>query len=480
MKPKFIILDYYTGLFYRFFDTYLDVYNAFLNKIGIDTEYYRFFIDPDNLDEGINIIKGLTKENFNYFILIKNPRNKDKIIQKLKKYNIRFITFFDCPGTDLVLDDFGFKKLYEYIKDTLDTELKNINIPEKLTAKWIIDNKLIDPRVNSLNSPNFKAKEIYFFPKKFILEKEHCSYKANIKNNKYFSNIVLPDGINKLGCSFCCDKREDPCKDTNIQEQILDLMIKQIQLTKSYDNNFYKFSSSDQGFLYYIDKFCDLIIASNIDNIEIYIQSRVDTININKDKIEQTLKKIKGKNIKLVFYLIGFENFSQETLDIFNKGITTDNITECIEFLDYLEDNYKDNFLASTGSHGFILFTPWTTMNDLRINLAYFEKYKFDRFCTNLHLKKLRLSEEMPLYYKAKKDGVLNQTRKDDYIHNIKYGYKEGLDWQFQDPKVKKVYDYILVYSKVIKDPIEIIKKAIKKVENNFEDNEKLCNRLTK
>ncbi|MDD4530427.1 MAG: hypothetical protein PHO80_02665 [Candidatus Gracilibacteria bacterium] len=473
MKSKFIILDYYTGLFYRFFDTYLDIYNAFLKKIGVDTEYYRFFVNPDNLDEGINIIKGLLNENYNYFILIKNPWNKDKIIQSLKKSNIKFITIFDSQYSDFMIGNFDFNILYSYLKDNSDYILKKIKIPEEYIISWIIKNNLIYPSVTSLNSPNFKAKDIYFFPKKLLMNNEFCLYKSNIKNNKYFKNVSLPEDINTLGCSFCCDKRYDNKSPEPLKKSI-NLMSEQIRITKSKDKNICKFAVSDQGFLYYVDEFFDSILAKNIDNLEIFIQSRVDTININKDKIEKTLKKIIGKNIKIVFYLIGFENFVQETLDIFNKGVTTKNITDCIEFLDYLENNYKNNFLASTGSHGFILFTPRTTMEDLKTNLSYFEKYKFDRFCTNLHLKKLRLSQEMSLYHKAKKDGVLVQAKKEDYIHNIKYGYKEGLDWEFQDKKVKKVYDYILVYSKILKNPIEIIKKSIKKAENNFEGDNKV------
>ena len=225
-------------------------------------------------------------------------------------------------------------------------------------------------------------------------------------------------------------------------ENELDNIKKQIKLTTDNNGLINKFIVTDRIFYHYFSDIIAFLESSYKKDIEIYIQSRADILNFKFDEMKEILNRISDKNIKIYVYLVGFENFSQNILDILNKNITVGEIIRCIENLIYLEDRYPGTFLARTGSHGFIMFTPWTTLDDLKRNIHYIKKYDFRRFSSNYDERYLRLTPDIPLYYKAKEEGLIIDEK--NYSGNAqKRGYVLDYKWKFIDKNVEKYSEYL-------------------------------------
>lgn len=99
------------------------------------------------------------------------------------------------------------------------------------------------------------------------------------------------------------------------------------------------------------------IIRRNL-NIKIIISCRVNDVD---PKVFSLLIKA-----GLVEVYMGVESFSQSELDYFNKNVRTEDIYRAIEFL-----QNKKIFISA----GFIMFTPYTKLEDITDNIKFLKKY---------------------------------------------------------------------------------------------------------
>ena len=82
---------------------------------------------------------------------------------------------------------------------------------------------------------------------------------------------------------------------------------------------------------------------------------------------------------------------------------------------------------------------PWTRLEDLLINWKRMRAVDFTRFREGVLHSRLRLYPEVPLYHRAKAEGLLlGDARRG----GIDYGYGDA-DYRFVDPSVQRVHDQI-------------------------------------
>ncbi len=136
---------------------------------------------------------------------------------------------------------------------------------------------------------------------------------------------------------------------------------------------------------------------------------------------------------------MGIENFSQPELDRYNKGIRAETNVAFLEALWGWRERFGDTLDLDNAAFGFVLFSPWTRMDDLRTNFEGIRRTRFDRLRGKLLHSRARLYPDTALYYLARRDGLLVDHLAAAAADNSRrYGYFPSNPWRFQDPQVAR------------------------------------------
>jgi hypothetical protein len=178
---------------------------------------------------------------------------------------------------------------------------------------------------------------------------------------------------------------------------------------------------------------------------EILVQTRPDWLLRMRDEIESLLPSLEARELTLALYLIGFENFSQAELDRLDKGLTVEQNERAIALLYALEARHPRAFSARKyASHGFLLFNPWTTLDDLRANAAVIERTRFHELRGSFLLSRLRLYPYHPFFHKARAAGLLiDAYDRPERSSARRIGYAAEHPWRAADPRVDAVFDAV-------------------------------------
>ncbi len=165
-------------------------------------------------------------------------------------------------------------------------------------------------------------------------------------------------------CKFCSIKafydKKGPAWRARSAKNVVDEL--------DYLNNKYK----PNRFMFVDDNFIGIGKRGKLRVIEIALEIIKRKLNISfmiscrVNDVEPALFHLL-KKAGLVEVFLGIESFSNSELKFFNKQISCDESFKTIEFLQKMNINI---------SAGFIMFTPYTRLEDVKRNIKYLEKYK--------------------------------------------------------------------------------------------------------
>jgi MoaA/NifB/PqqE/SkfB family radical SAM enzyme len=295
-----------------------------------------------------------------------------------------------------------------------------------------------------------------------VVSNTGCAYRNIPNRTGTFDGLTLPDGVKTAGCTFCSVSPYEKMT----EEQALELLETQIDAELRHRPKVREIAIKDDFALRFLGKLGARLTAwSERTGISLaerttLLSARPDYLLTYKDAIEAALAG--GFPGPLGFYLLGYENFSDAELLRFHKGMTGAEIERALELMDEWAARFPDRFVISPTS-GFILFTPWTTLEDLRINADVMRRRGFSRFRGRALLSQLRLHPEQPLFHLAQRDGLLEATREDPNESDAyRRGYRMDAPWRFADPKVAKVHAAVLAESALADDALfEVFEEAL-------------------
>jgi hypothetical protein len=142
----------------------------------------------------------------------------------------------------------------------------------------------------------------------------------------------------------------------------------------------------------------------------------------HRNLLEEAIVRSKELGIQLVLAQVGFEAFDALSLEIFHKGLSSDENRTAARLLTELTAQHGPHFLG-TGGHGLIPLHPWTRPEDLRTNLAACRS-DAPWLLPAIHpTRRVELyAEWTPLFWKAQDEGLLRPAPE---------GF--GWDWDFAD-----------------------------------------------
>lgn len=266
-----------------------------------------------------------------------------------------------------------------------------------------------------------------------------CTYRAALSRNSYFQGLppeVLPV---EQGCSFC------RCIDIRLflpHADVVSLTVSQLKAALQTLNPELQdrlFMVRGTQLLPRIDQFAEQLLDSEFRGCSFLISSRIDELQRASAALERALPMLERAGCSLHFWNMGLENLSPEENLRLNKGLSPEAIRTGVALIRRLAADHPLTFRFD--GFGFILYTPWTRLEDLRINLQAFTDLELDHPTFFLGTA-LQLLPEVALTELARKDGLLAEAFEDRPTDSgclVAHDEAE-VAWRFRDPRVATLY----------------------------------------
>lgn len=263
-----------------------------------------------------------------------------------------------------------------------------------------------------------------------------CPYQADARDNPLYEGAAIPEGVGR-GCAFCTTgNRYEHSPPAETAARVLD----KLRFLRREAPERRRVILKDQNPFGWLVELVERVGSDGLAPLTLMLETRVDWFMRNERRFSRALEEAERADVTLAPYLIGIESFSQAELDRFNKGMRAEDNVAFLERLDAWEAEHPTRLDLAEASFGFVLFSPWTTLEDLRINHEAIQRTGFDRFRGSVLLSRARLYPDTALYWLAERDGLLTERWDDEAADNAaRYGYFPGQPWRFADPVVARL-----------------------------------------
>lgn len=262
-----------------------------------------------------------------------------------------------------------------------------------------------------------------------------CPYGADARGNPLYAGLSIPPQYGR-GCAFCTTGNTfEHQKPTEALASTLD----QLRYVRTTAPSIEMLVLRDENPFAYLTELVEAAEQERLGPFTLLVESRADWWLQNSRRFERALESARRSSIRIAPFLVGIESFSQPELDRFNKGISADVNVRFLAQLRAWAEAFAPALDLGHGAFGFILFTPWTTLADLRENFRWIEHTRLHELRGRLLLSRARLYPDTALYYLAERDGLLADayaSASED--SSARYGYLPARPFRFADPLVTR------------------------------------------
>ncbi|MBM4389098.1 MAG: hypothetical protein FJ088_15270, partial [Deltaproteobacteria bacterium] len=201
--------------------------------------------------------------------------------------------------------------------------------------------------------------------------------------------------------------------------------------------------------------------------VRMLIAARANQVQALERCIERHFKLNPGSGASFGVYASGFESFSGEDLLLYNKGIKPLDCFRALNIFRGLKERFPDNF--SYSGITFILFTPWTTLENLHLNLGLIRFLGMTRKeAGNAFQSRIRLHPLLSITALAERENLIADRETDPVlIMNRRKLFGSERAWKFKDERLRPVSRVVLRYDLLesgIKD------RLLGKIKSSFDD----------
>jgi hypothetical protein len=207
----------------------------------------------------------------------------------------------------------------------------------------------------------------------------------------------------------------------------------------------------DGGAIYpQVDRLFRRVLERRHPPSEFHFACRADELVRHGVRLERVLPGLARAGHSVHFSNMGVENFSPAENERLNKGLTQADIAGALELLARWAQRWPGTVeFDRHGGFGFILFTPWTTLADLRTNLRALRDLglRNSGFCVTT---RLLLLPDRPITRLAERDGLTAAEFDDRLMAEFcragcitEWGQRE-VAWRFREPVVGLIHAVLL------------------------------------
>ncbi len=260
-----------------------------------------------------------------------------------------------------------------------------------------------------------------------------CGYKRTLADNPFYRDVLdVPEVVSHRGCAYCLSARATSVR---TPEQMAERIVERIRTDRQV------FPAVETIWMAFAETYYDaLAIAFRTtrgdrvwDGITLSMQCRPDVIAQRAHDIEALAADAAASGCRLRIGVVGFENFSPREILVLNRGAAPEALDAAAAILNRWLSRPPTGLLVRGFTPSFILFTPWTRVEDLEINLQRIARHGF----WNANIERLRLGPGTPAFTKAQHDGLVADGPVLVAAHPN--GYTSERDIRFADPQVAAV-----------------------------------------
>ncbi|MBI5882238.1 MAG: hypothetical protein HZB91_03940 [Elusimicrobia bacterium] len=269
-----------------------------------------------------------------------------------------------------------------------------------------------------------------------IVAGSRCAYHAPLDRNPFYRRLRSRPAV--MGCSFCM--RDDPRSALwNVRDTVAFAVRQIAALCRRRPTPGVEKHLSLCGFELWrrLPELVRSLARQGVRGVELNLMPRLDEVLKARGAIGRCLPLMAKRGMTLRINGLGVENFSPDENLRLNKGLTAEQVHEATAFLIKTNRRWPEHFRLPYGGLGMILFTPWTRLEDLRVNLDHIERCPLiDRpFALS---RRLMLFRDRPITLLAQRDGLLAKAG-ESIFYNA--GCKVALDqdelpWRFAHPEI--------------------------------------------
>ncbi|MCM2303924.1 MAG: hypothetical protein NDJ72_04430, partial [Elusimicrobia bacterium] len=212
-------------------------------------------------------------------------------------------------------------------------------------------------------------------PQITILSGALCAYRRTLEGNPHFEGVDL-GAAEHAGCSFCTCATLPPV--TAPRTPIFPLIETQLRRIRATaggaGRNKGRYEFFDIRAFWKFDELFRLVLRLRLPPSIFLFNPRIDDVLRRRERIESVLPALAKAGHEVRMLSMGVENFSERENERFNKRISLEQVDEFLALAKKWGRDFPGVFRPFKAGNpavelGFILFTPWTTLEDLRVNL---------------------------------------------------------------------------------------------------------------
>lgn len=274
-----------------------------------------------------------------------------------------------------------------------------------------------------------------------------CAYRRPLRANPWFCDLDL-SGANRLwGCSFCLGDVVGTNWDRLVSSPVALalLQIGRFRETAPPERRTDRYRLWASGTFHRMDEFFAGVLAMDLPPSEFHFSCRPDEFLGRAGMVEALLPDLRRRGHSLHIWNMGVENFSVDENARFNKGLDTAQVERALDRLRGLEERWPETFVFTRhGGLSFILFTPWTTLDDLALNAREARRLGVDPVFLR---SRLQVRPSTPIALLAARDGLtaprFEQESPLDFSCQC-HPDEEEIPWRFRHPEVAVAYRVML------------------------------------
>jgi hypothetical protein len=268
---------------------------------------------------------------------------------------------------------------------------------------------------------------------RYLMLNMGCPYRSASNSSDFLDDLEFSTPWGSAGCTFC-NVGPYEAQTASDRAALIETQLRALAMHGTYE----RLVVIDEFVFRDLDVLAEALLAYAPPGVEVMVRARVDYLDTYQDVLIRALELL-AEHGSITPYLVGFENFSDDELRRYNKGQSAAQTLSAAQALIALSKRWPN--LNLSPSQGFILFGPWTTLEDLKRNAEALGHTDFRALRGGITRSKLRLNPDAALVAKAKSDGLLIEThRRHDEDNAAATGYQAELPYRFADIRTERVW----------------------------------------
>lgn len=274
-------------------------------------------------------------------------------------------------------------------------------------------------------------------PLPYLVLGAECTYDRALSSHPLYRDIDLSACVRASGCTFC---NRPPTSATRAfsPDDVRDQLVALRATWPPFDGRVAVRLLGEPA-ISHVETIAAYIRELGFAPSDWLLDSRADRLATCESSIGRACAVLDGTGHCMHVALVGLESFVRDDLERMNKGTSPLQNMDAALALLRLERDYPRSFSHRVfGGLSTIFFTPWTTLEDLAMNLRVVQQCGLADLAGKVLADRVRLEPDLPMTRLAARDGLLVERYDDLALDTASRNfYGRELPWRFRDARVE-------------------------------------------